>query len=192
VGWTGNRVDRLSDEALLAGFALGDPDVSVAFVRRFQRRVYGLAVAVVRDRAAAEDVAQQTFERVWRHAPTYDARRGSVLTWICTIARNLAIDAARLRRADPIAPDDLASLLPPSSRHSPDDLAVRSDETARLRAELRALPPEQARAVVLATICGRTAQEISTFEAIPLGTAKSRVRGGLLRLRAGSDAREDR
>lgn len=96
-----------SDEALLAGLAAGDQRAAAAFVRRFQRRVYGLAVTILRDQAAAEDAAQETFVRAWRHAETYDARRGRVLTWLLGIARNVAIDAVRLRRAEPVDPDEI-------------------------------------------------------------------------------------
>src|SRR5262249_51521378 len=92
----------VSDEALLAGLASGESDAAVAFIRRFQRRVYGLAMTILIDSAAAEDAAQETFARAWRHAGAYDPRRGPVATWLLTIARNLAIDSLRLRRADPV------------------------------------------------------------------------------------------
>ena len=84
----------LSDETLLAGFAAGDSAAAAAFVRRFQRRVYGLVVTILDDTGAAEDVAQETFVRAWRHAAAYDSRRGLVSTWLLTIARNLALDRA--------------------------------------------------------------------------------------------------
>ena len=71
-----------SDEALLAGYATGDPRTAAAFVRRFQGRVYGLALTIVRQPALAEEVAQETFTRVYRHAGNYDARRGRVSTWL--------------------------------------------------------------------------------------------------------------
>jgi RNA polymerase sigma factor (sigma-70 family) len=85
----------LSDEALLAGLAAGQTDAAAAFIRRYQARVYGLAVTIVRDPGTAEDVAQETFVRAWRHAHTYDPRRGRLATWLLTIARNLAIDVVR-------------------------------------------------------------------------------------------------
>ena len=99
-----------ADDALLAGYATGDPDASVAFVRRHQRRVYGLAISVVGNPGTAEDVAQEAFTRAWRHASTYDSRRGSVPTWLLTITRNLAIDAIRMRRARPVDPEVMAAL----------------------------------------------------------------------------------
>src|SRR5580658_10599849 len=96
----------LGDEGLLAGVAHGDDAAMAAFVRRYQKRVFGLAYSMLGDTGAAEEVAQEAFVRVWRHAPVFDARRGSVTTWVLTIARNLSIDALRLRRAVPTDPDD--------------------------------------------------------------------------------------
>src|SRR4051812_46023868 len=86
---------RASDEALLAALAAGDEEAAVAFVRRYQRRVYGLAVTLLGDRDLADDVAQEAMVRAWRHAAAFDVRRGSVSTWLLAITRNLAIDALR-------------------------------------------------------------------------------------------------
>src|SRR5687768_17663637 len=93
-----------SDDTLLASFALGDPDAAAAFIRRYQGRVYGLARSMVGDPDLAEDVAQEAFLRAWRNAQAYDSRRGSVHTWMLVITRSLAIDAMRLRRAQPVDP----------------------------------------------------------------------------------------
>jgi RNA polymerase sigma-70 factor (ECF subfamily) len=173
-----------SDEALLAGMAVGDEQAGIAFVRRYQRRVFGLALGIVGDPALAEDVAQEALLRVWRHAPVYDARRGGVTTWVLTITRNLAIDALRLRRAVPTDPDDLLSLAAASNERDPESAAVTGDAVARVRAALATLPTPQRRALVLAALYGRTAAEVSVAESIPLGTAKTRIRGGLMKLRA--------
>ncbi|MCU1375204.1 MAG: polymerase [Actinomycetia bacterium] len=173
----------VADDALLAGLGAGDPDASAAFVRRFQGRVFGLAVTMVGDRAVADDVAQEAFVRAWRHAGAYDARRGSVTTWLLTITRNLAVDALRAMRAVPTDPDVLAGMLPPAGGSGPDGAAVANEDAARVRAALAALPPEQRRAVVLARFSGLTAAEIGEREGVPLGTAKTRIRAGLIRLR---------
>jgi len=103
----------LSDEALLAGLTFGDPEAGRAFVQRFQRRVFGLALAVLRDPVLAEDIAQEAFLRAWRHGPSYDPRRGTVSAWLLRITRNLAIDALRLRRAEVMDPEVLAAIAPP-------------------------------------------------------------------------------
>jgi RNA polymerase sigma-70 factor (ECF subfamily) len=71
-----------SDEALLAGLAAGDQQAAAAFVRRFQRRAYGLARTIVPNPRDAEEVAQDALLRAWRYAAGYDARRGTVLTWL--------------------------------------------------------------------------------------------------------------
>jgi RNA polymerase sigma factor (sigma-70 family) len=172
-------MDGLTDETLLAGLASGDPDDAAAFVRRFQSRVYGLALTIVRDPDVADDVAQETFVRAWRHAGTYDARRGRVPAWLLTIARNLAIDRVRMRAATPTDPDVIASELDISTQDSLPDVAERD----RLRAALAALPADQRRALVLAAYGGRTALEISELDHVPLGTVKTRIRTAMLKLR---------
>jgi RNA polymerase sigma factor (sigma-70 family) len=166
-----------SDESLIAGMAHGDMHAMAAFVRRYQARVYGLALRVVEDSGLAEEVAQDAFMRAWRYAGTYDAGRGRVGTWLLTIARNLSVDAARLRRDYPIDPERLMITLV-TVVEEPD---YGGDE--RLRAGLRALPAEQARSIVLAAVYGLTAREIADQEGIPLGTAKTRIRRGRARLR---------
>lgn len=178
------HLDRLSDDALLAAVALEKRDAAAVFVRRFQRRVFGLAFTMTGDAALADDVAQVAFERAWRHAGTYDARRASVATWLLTITRNLAIDSMRIRRAIPFDPDLLSQLLPESASIDPQQAAIDADQLGRLGVELAKLPIDQRRAVLLATLAGRTAGEIAEIEGIPLGTAKTRIRTGLRRLRA--------
>jgi RNA polymerase sigma factor (sigma-70 family) len=181
---------ELSDEGLLAGIALGEQAAAVGFVRRYQKRVFGLAYSMVGDAGVAEDVAQEAMIRVWRHAPVFDPRRGSVASWVLTITRNLAIDALRLRRAVPTNPDDFAAAAMLSNEYNPEDAAYRGDVRTTVRAALSTLPAEQRRAVVLASVYGRTALEISESEGIPLGTAKTRIRTALIRLRAAVDHAE--
>jgi RNA polymerase sigma factor (sigma-70 family) len=178
---------ELSDEGLLAGMALGEQAAAVTFVRRYQRRVFGLAYSMVGDAGVAEDVAQEAMMRVWKHAPVFDPRRGSVSSWVLTITRNLAIDALRLRRAVPTDPEDFAASAVLSNEHNPEDATNRGDVRRLVRTALSALPAEQRRAVVLAAVYGRTALEVSEAEGIPLGTAKTRIRTALIRLRAAVD-----
>jgi RNA polymerase sigma-70 factor (ECF subfamily) len=172
-----------SDEALLAGLAAGDADAAAAFVRRFQRRVYGLALTILHEPGAAEDAAQEAFVRAWRHAETYDARRGRVLNWLLGIARNVAIDAVRLKRAEPLDPDTLAASVLAKDEANQGD-ASGFAEREHLRQAMRSLPAEQRRALFLSAYLGRTANEIGALEDIPLGTAKTRIRSAMIRLRA--------
>jgi RNA polymerase sigma-70 factor (ECF subfamily) len=172
-----------TDEALLAGMAVGDQAAAVVFVRRYQRRVFGLAYSMTSDASVAEEVAQEALIRVWRHAPVFDHRRGSVTSWVLTITRNLTIDALRMRQAVPTDPDDFTASAMLSPENNPEDVVRRGDVRDLMRAALADLPPEQRRAVVLAAVYGRTASEIGEEEGIPLGTAKTRIRTGLIRLR---------
>jgi RNA polymerase sigma factor (sigma-70 family) len=173
-------VASLSDEALLVGFAAGEADAAAAFVRRFQARVYGVVITIVRDSGTAEDVAQEAFVRAWRHADTYDPRRGRVVTWLLTIARNAAIDAMRVRRMEPLDPDVVAGRL--------QQAGGEPEEREPVRGALAELPSEQRRALFLAAYMGRTAREISELEQAPLGTIKTRIRTAMLKLRDALEA----
>lgn len=171
----------MSDEALVAGMAAGDEQAAAAFVRRYQRRVFGLAMSMLGDRALAEDVAQEALVRAWRHASVFDPRRAPVAAWLLTITRHLAIDALRLRRAVPLADEEIARLV------RCDDDTERAIEVALARPGLRAalaeLPAEQRRALVLAHAYGYTAAEVGRLEHVPLGTAKTRIRAAMAKLR---------
>jgi len=179
----GHDEESISDEALISGIAVGDEQASLAFVRRYQRRLFGLAISIVRESALAEDVAQEAFIRIIRHAAVFDPRRGSVASWALTITRNLAVDVLRVRRGTPTDPDDQVFLELMSSEPAPEEAAVTGSAVDRARAGLAHLPLAQRRAVVLAAMYGWTAQEIATEDGIPLGTAKGRIRVGMAKLR---------
>ncbi len=176
----------LSDEALVAGLAAGDAGAATAFVRRFQARVFGLALTMVGDRAVAEEIAQEAFTRAWRHAGAYDARRGRVATWLLSITRNLAIDHLRAKRAVPLDPETIEGAeralwaTASSTGHA-------EPGTAELRDSLAELPADQRRALLLAALFGFTAREIGEIESIPLGTAKTRIRAATRKLTAAEE-----
>lgn len=181
-----------SDEALLAGLATGDADAIAAFVRRFQRRVFGLALAITSDTGMAEDVAQEAFARAWKHAQAYDVRRGPVAAWLLAITRNLAIDSVRLRRAQPTDPDALLAMGIPETEAGPDERAIAGEDVARLRSAIARLPEDQRRALIMAAFYGRTAREISASEQVPLGTAKTRIRAAMIKLRSALEVSGER
>lgn len=178
-----SHADRLSDEALLAAMALGDQRAIAVFVRRHQRAVFGLAVTMCRDTPMAEDIAQQTFERVWRHAASFDVRRGTAKVWLLTITRRLCIDAFRTRRSIPVDRDGLELLLPDTSTTVADIASTRADIHG-LRPVIAALPVEQQRVLLLSALAGHTLVQIAEIEGIPLGTAKTRLRTALQRVRS--------
>jgi RNA polymerase sigma factor (sigma-70 family) len=178
-----SSVQDPSDELLVAAMAAGDTAAATAFVRRHQQRVYGVALSVLHDRELARDVAQEAFVRCWRAAGSFDPRRASVSTWLLVIARNAAIDAARVRRPEPRDPFTLTALVGAGTELLPDEAAAAGEDVTRLRRALATVPVDQRRAVVLAGIGGLTGAEIAEREGIPLGTAKTRIRAGLRRLR---------
>ena len=184
-----SAADRAGDAALVAGLAVDDEPAAVAFVRRFQGPVYGLAVSITHDQGLAQDVSQEVFVRAWRAAGSYDVRRASVLTWLLTITRNAAIDAVRAKRPTPTDGAQIEETITATMHApSPEEDVLRHAERDAAVAHLRGLPPEQARAVVLAVIGGRTAAEVGLAEGIPLGTAKTRIRTGLRRVREAMEA----
>ena len=177
-----------SDEALVAGLGAGDTDAALVFIRRFQSRVFGLALSIVRDHSAAEEVAQDTFLRAWRYSASYDPRRGSATAWLLAIARNVALDHVRAkgRRPDqpalepfePLEPFDLLG-----------DLAADSDPTsaredlAAVAGAVRALPQDQRETLMAAAYYGLSTREISEAWNVPIGTVKTRLRLALHKLR---------
>lgn len=178
----GTDDDRSPDEVLLAGLGTGDVDFTVAFVHRFQRVVFGVAMAITGDPGTAEYVAQEAFEQASREARGYDSQRGSVRAWLTTIARDLAVDVIRSRAATQAIPDDVAGLITAMSG-TPERVAVAPEGATALRGMLARLPATQGRAVAMAVTYGMTAREIADAEGIPLGTARTRISDGMRKLR---------
>lgn len=183
--------DEPSDAALLVAVALGDGAACRSFVDRHAAAVLGVAVSVCRDRTLAEDIAQRAFEQAWRHAASFDATKASARTWLLVITRRLAIDELRRRRPSPLPPDALGALLSPSTSDT-ERAGLASVERARVAAALAGLPEPQRRAVVLASIGGYSASEVAEAEGVPLGTAKTRIRLGMRRLRVSLGEGDDR
>jgi RNA polymerase sigma-70 factor, ECF subfamily len=150
---------------------------------RYGRVVFGMAYAMLGSPEAAEEVAQDAFERMWRDARSYRPDRGSVRTWLFAIARNAAIDRYR-RTAPRIAPerplDEGAELADPAA----DALLERAVRAGHVRDALRALPAEQRTVIVLSFYGGYAQSEIAARLRVPLGTVKGRARLGLSKLRA--------
>jgi RNA polymerase sigma factor (sigma-70 family) len=172
----------LSDEALLAGLGSGDPDAAAAFVDRFQRRVFGMTLSILRDRQAAEDAAQEAFVRAWRHASAFDPRRGTVAAWLLTIARNVSINMLPSYRSYPVDPEALLGLH--DARPSQDGDGQLTPVSEPIQEVLIRLPQEQRRALVLAVFYGYSAREVSELDGTPVGTVKTRIRTALMRLRS--------
>jgi RNA polymerase sigma-70 factor (ECF subfamily) len=172
-----------TDHTLMLALGRGDPEAGRAFVHRYQRRVYGLARSMMGDPTQAEEIAQEALIRAWRNAGSYDARLGSVSSWLLVITRNLAIDALRRKSAQRTDPSAAPFLDLPAPCAESADMARVADDADRVHAALRLLPDEQRRALLLAGIYGLSAREISETESIPLDTAKGRIRSSLRKVR---------
>ena len=172
-----------SDTELLARFAAGDEAASRVFIRRFQARVYGVAVKLLGDHDLADDVAQEAFVRAWRKASSFDPRRGNVAGWLLRITHNLAVDELRRRRYETMEPEKLASVSPSTPGSEVEDAAAASADVEPAIDVLRRLPEPQVRALINMSALGRTATEVAEAEGIPVGTVKTRVRLGLRKLR---------
>lgn len=150
---------------------------------RYVRTTFAAAYQVLQDAAAAEDAVQDTFLRAWRNAASYQPRRGSVRSWLISIARHAAIDHLRARSVAQRYQPTLARLEPSAAFDDPAIMSVMIADAQRLRSALSALPHDQRQAIELAFFSGLTHQEIATRTGLPLGTVKGRVRLGLRRLR---------
>jgi len=172
-----------SDNALMQRFAQRDALAADALYGRFSSRIYGLGIVMLGNDAAAQDLVQDTFVKLWRSADRYDASRGKLETWVLLVARSLAIDALRRRVLEARS---LGSLGPPEEadpRPLPDELAATADLADRARRAMERLSGEQRAALELAYFGGKTSAEVAELEGIPIGTAKTRIRTALLRLR---------
>jgi len=166
-----------------------DPEALREVYERCGRVSFGFLVKALGDRAAAEDVQQQVFLEVWRRAQSYDPKRGSMLTWVMTIARSRAIDHTRRRVPEPLDPDAVASATESGAQVESEVEALA--ERWRMRALLERLPEAEAALLRLRFYGELTQTEIAARESIPLGTVKTRMFSGLRRLRGMIDEEDD-
>ena len=168
------------EDGLLARTSRRDADAFAALYDRYGGPVYSLALRMLRDRQAAEEITQEVFLAVWRSADDFDPGRGSARAWILSLAHHKSVDAVRrqrLRTTEPLmetvaADGDVA------------DQAMRTVASGQVRKALEGLSDGQREAIVHAYYGGHTQQEIAKRLGVPLGTVKTRMRDGMQRLRA--------
>jgi RNA polymerase sigma-70 factor (ECF subfamily) len=166
------------DAALLALVQLGDEGAMASLFDRYSKVVYSVALRVLRDPAAAEDVLQEIFMQIWRSPDGFIATRGSLGGWLAVVSRNRSIDALRRRRPTESTDDVvLASPLNVS------DEAERNVMIERAREAMLSLPAEARKTLEMAFFDGLTHSEIAEMTGDPLGTVKTRIRSSLLTLR---------
>ena len=166
-----------SDANLIERTGRGDRAAFNELYRRFARPVLAMALRQLGDHGRAEDAAQETFAAIWRSARSYRSERGSASAWLYTVARNAIIDRAR-QRTEPVAEaaDEVAADASPEE-------AVESAWVAwRVHAALERLPERERVVLELAYWSGLSQSEIASYLNVPLGTVKTRTRGGMSRL----------
>jgi RNA polymerase sigma-70 factor (ECF subfamily) len=164
----------------------GEPQALAELYDRLGGLVFSLVIRIVEDWTEAEDTTQEVFTQVWRQAGRYDPSRGSVAAWVLTIARSRAIDAVRARRARPDATtlaDDRTVADVPNPDAGQETETLAAEQVGALRRALAGLPLVQRLAIELAYYEGLTQAEIAMRLEQPLGTIKTRIRKGLMRLR---------
>jgi RNA polymerase sigma-70 factor (ECF subfamily) len=182
------RPDRGADDdaAIVARVASGDAAALGSLYDAHARSVYSLALRILGNESDAEDLVQEVFAEAWRRSRSYDASRGPVIAWLVTMTRSRAIDRVRARRARPDLRDaddarDVRDF--PSTQAGPADQVLADEDARRVRTALAALPLLQRLAIELAYYEGLTQSEIADRLEEPLGTVKTRIRLGLIKLR---------
>ena len=167
---------------LLVGIASGDRSAFTSLYCLVEQRVFGLVLAVLRDREQSREVVQEVFLQLWQQANRYDTGRGSGEAWVLHLAHSRAVDRVRLCQTSGVRDARYAAL-----GHVPDtdtviwDVLLR-DEQATVRAALARLTPGQRESIVLAYYSGMTTQEISDRIGVKRATVKTRIRDGLRKL----------
>jgi RNA polymerase sigma-70 factor, ECF subfamily len=167
-----------SDLATVTAMKAGDQSALAELYDRYSSVVYAVALRVLGDAAAAEDVLQEIFLQLWRKPTAFDAARGNLGAWLAVITRNRAIDALRKRKPETDIEDVIVSVAP--------DLAGEADRAraaGRVREVLGSMPALQRTALEMAYFEGMTHTEIADKTGEPLGTIKTRIRAGLMTLR---------
>jgi RNA polymerase sigma-70 factor (ECF subfamily) len=183
-GTTGQQDGRTVLLQLLAEVARGNKSAFARLYGLTHAKLLGVGLRILRDRALAEDVLQESYLKVWRHAASYDPLIASPMTWMATIVRHGAIDAVRKRQIEAFAGDGDALSAVPSNDPDP----VEEMHLARLRPKALAafarLPEDKRRLIMLAYLRDRSRHDLSIRLGIPANTVKTHLRRALLELRA--------
>jgi RNA polymerase sigma-70 factor (ECF subfamily) len=178
----GRQYLLLADEDLMSLAGSGDAGAFAGLYDRHSRAAYSLAYRMMGERPAAEDLVQEVFLQVWRAAGSYRSERGSVRTWILSIAHNRGIDQLR-STASRRRTQEKAERSPTTQSGEPFAETWRNLQREQVREALRGLPPEQLKVLELAYYSGYTHREIAELLDLPLGTVKGRMRLGLQKIR---------
>jgi RNA polymerase sigma-70 factor (ECF subfamily) len=170
--------DASTGTSLVSAIRSGNEGAMAELYDRYSSLVYSVALRVLGDTGAAEDVLQEVFLQLWRNPGVFDASRGNLAPWLAVITRNRAIDSLRKRRPETDIEDVIVSVEPDMAGD-----AERSRAMEKVRGALGSMPPAQRSALEMAYFEGLSHSEIAAKTGEPLGTVKTRIRAGLLSLR---------
>jgi RNA polymerase sigma-70 factor (ECF subfamily) len=170
-------------EKLLAASARGDEQAFASLYDQTSSRVYGMVLRVIRDAAQAAEVTQDIYLEVWKQAARFDSSRGGVLPWLLMIAHRRAVDRVRSAQASAVRDNRYAEMNVERPYDSVSEQVQSSLEAQRVRKVMNDLTEPQREAVSLAYFGGYSHSEVAELLHIPLGTVKTRIRDGLIRLR---------
>jgi RNA polymerase sigma-70 factor, ECF subfamily len=168
---------------LLKRASRGDEAAFAELYDATSSRAFGLAVRVLRDRAQAEEVTQESYLDCWRHASRFDVTKGSAISWLLTIVHRKAVDRVRSAEAARHRDDSYGTTNQDVTHDSTSEAVVERLDADRVHRALATLTEVQRQALELAYLSGYTHTEVATMLDLPLGTAKTRIRDGLIRLR---------
>jgi RNA polymerase sigma-70 factor (ECF subfamily) len=168
---------------LLHAIAGGDEQALASLYDRYRVILFSLVLRILHSRDDAEDVLQELFLQVWKRASDFDETRGRPFTWLVTLARSRAIDRLRSLDARERAVNESVRAAGPEEWADAVDDLIRSEQSEVVRRALAELPDEQRRALLLAYFEGLTQTEIAARLNAPLGTVKTRMRSGMIKLR---------
>jgi RNA polymerase sigma-70 factor (ECF subfamily) len=174
---------READASLMAALMRKEPAAADALYTRYASRIYGLGLVLLKNKADAEDLVQDTFLKVWRTGSAFDPQRGSLDVWILLNARSLAIDLLRRRALETRKLSSEPRRSEVSDEPGPEWYAEHHDLMQRARKAMDRLPPRQRSAVELTYLEQRSSTQVAALQGVPLGTVKSRVRTGIATLR---------
>jgi len=175
------------DVTLASRIADGDSAALEVLYDRYNRVVYSFAIRMLADVRSAEELTQEVFLRLWRQGGSYQPGRGAFLTWLLSITHNMAIDEIRRRKRRPLVQDlgedDQTLQMLPDLKSNVEDAAWLTSLQGIVREALTDIPAPQRRVIELAYFKGLTQREIAETLNEPLGTVKTRMRLGLLKMR---------
>jgi RNA polymerase sigma-70 factor (ECF subfamily) len=177
----------VSDAELISLVTQGDQDALEALYERYSRAVYSFSLRIVGDAQVAEEILQEVFVRAWQQGGSFQSARGSLITWLLSITHNLSIDEVRRRKrrpqkAESEEPESILAGLPDEGPNVEEEVWLSSLRVS-IQDALQQLPAAQREAIELAYFQGLTQREIAETLGEPLGTIKTRMRLGMLKLR---------